>query len=423
MASAKAPAIESIAPNSLPANDLSPGRTIFVACFGIVAALLFCSPNYDFSKVDRLTPLGSDFLQEWTGGYIWASESRSELYSAEHFQAIQHDASIVGFNWPESQYYPMVYPPFYYLLLSPLAILPYWVAVIIWMSILAAISGSTIWMWCKYYPPAHAHWGKCLFATIAFFPFLMSLNTAHKSVVLLFVLCASYLLLRKKRPFQAGLTFGLIAFKPHLGILIGVAMLLKRQWNFVAGCLASVSLLVGLSFLAGADLCQDYFWQCLSMSDYSNNGGYLFAESHNLVGAIGLTFGPGSLLGKIVCFSLALGIITGITISLRGGIDTSSQKFAFQFSILVLATILLSPHFYIYDLTIVLLPLGLIAFQLAGRFKEWRLLAWLCVGLFAISGVSTMIAERIHVQPTILIMLGLIVCLTQLCQQMNSNPK
>ena len=403
--------------NSLTVNDLRPTKTIFMTSFAIAIVLLLFSPNFNVSKLDRVTPLGSDFLQEWTGGYIWSSGMRSELYNPRHFKQIQHDAAIVGFNWPESQYYPMVYPPFYYMVLSPLSQLPYWLAVMVWVLVLATATATTIWLWTSYYPPAKQHWGKCLFATIAFFPLLVSLNTAHKSVFLLLIICSTYLLLYRKKPLHAGLVFGLIAFKPHVGILIGVVMLLKQQWQFVVGSLATVLILVGLSFVAGADLCHDFFRQCLTMGDFSSNGGYLFAESHNLTGALSVTFGAGTVWTTVLSLTLAALVLLAIAISTWGDLDTSSPRFAIQFSILVLATILLSPHFYIYDLAIVLLPLALIAFQLAQAAKiskDQRVLIWLCVSLFSIVGMATGVAEKFGIQPTLLILLAMILYLVRI---------
>lgn len=405
---------------SLQVNDLRRTQTIVLVSIAIVSTILLCSPNYQFSSLDRLTPLGSDFLQEWTGGYIWSSPQRAELYNAEHFKRIQHDFAIVGFHWPESNYYPMVYPPFYYMVLSPLTMVPYWIAALIWAALLAVATAATVWMWTSYYPDANEHWGKCLLATVAFFPFLMSINTSHKSIFVLMILVATYLLLFRKKPMHAGFVFGLIAFKPHLGILIGIVMLLKRQWLFVVGCGSTVLVLIGLSFVAGGDLCQDYFWQCLGMGDYSSNGGYLLAESHNVLGAISLTLGTGTLSSNLISLVLAALLLLAIATAFRGKLDTTSEKFGIQFSLLVLGTILLSPHFYIYDLTIVLLPLALIAFQV--RSSKYisgyrRTLVWLSVALFVIAGIATKVAENFGFQPTLVIMLLMVCVLTQACLQ------
>ncbi len=387
--------------------------------FGIPIALviliLLRSPNFDSVSVDRSTPWGSDFLQEWVGGHIWLSNQRNDLYSAKHFQAVQHDPGVVGFSWSNEQYYPMVYPPFYYMILSPLATIPYKVATGIWLLGLGLISGATLFCFCSYFEPARQHWGKCLIGLIAFCPFLISLNMAHKSVLLLLIVTLTWLLLYHRKPFLSGLMFGLIAFKPHLGILIGLAMLYKGQWRFVAGCLGAVSVLVALSFIAGPELCYDYFLQSLAAGDYSQNVGYKLAESHNLAGAMQLTFGN-TQLATAISSALTIFVLLLLVVALRGPLNFRSSRFAVQFSLLIIATILTSPHFYLYDLTILLLPIALIMFVMGNQLPrvvarpelggtEQRIQTVLCLILFVVTGLSTMIAERLDFQPTIVILL------------------
>ena len=396
----------------------------------MMVAVLVSSSNFQLSELDRTdrtslgtqqatppqraTPLGSDFLQEWTGGHILLSEQRSELYNADHFREVQHDQSLLGFSWPESKYYPMVYPPFYYLLVSPLSLLPFKISMLVWQLAMSLFAGLSVFLWCKYFPPAERNWGKCLFATVAFYPLLMCFNTAHKSAFMLCIFTATYLLLFHRRKFAAGLVFGLIAFKPHLAILIPVAMLLKREWRFVAGCCSMVAGLVLLSFAAGTDLCADYLQLCLSMGDYSANGGYQLEMSHSLLSALQLTIDKEaySLFYSSVVGVCLVAIIGLLALSLRGKIDTSSPQFALQFSALVIATVLISPHFYTYDLTILLLPLGLVIFFGQANWTQdqpvSRVLIGLAVALFVVVGVSAKVAAVIHFQPTIGIMLGML---------------
>jgi len=91
-----------ISPNSLRRREI-----IFAAPVLLSLLVLFTSPNFRTSSAQldstltatSAAPLGSDFVQEWTGGYIWLSEQRAELYSPEHFKQVQHDPNIVGFSW------------------------------------------------------------------------------------------------------------------------------------------------------------------------------------------------------------------------------------------------------------------------------------------------------------------------------------
>ena len=86
-----------------------------------VVVVLACSPNYRPQHGTRAAPLGGDFVQDYAGGSIVLSADRAELYDLDHFRRVQHDGHLVGFEWSSSSYYPPVYPPFYYLAVSPLS--------------------------------------------------------------------------------------------------------------------------------------------------------------------------------------------------------------------------------------------------------------------------------------------------------------
>ena len=69
--------------------------------------------------------------------------------------------------------------------------------------------------------------------SLLFMPLIENFTTCQKGSVLLLILTATYYLLVTKRPYWAGLVFGLIAFKPRFALPIAIAMLCKRQWRFV----------------------------------------------------------------------------------------------------------------------------------------------------------------------------------------------
>ena len=415
-------------PNNPPISETPRrARWVLLAPFIVVLGILCCSPNFqaapDGQIAIRTDPLGSDFLQEWVGGYIMASPDRAKLYHSEHFLAVQHDAELIGFEWPSEEYYPMIYPPFYYLFTSPFTALPYMTAMWAWMLMLAAVLAGYFWLVLRYFPrigkrPSHVS-AILLASLVAFTPLLSSLTMAHKSALLLLILAATYLLLHHRRPLTAGIVFGLIAFKPHLGLLVGIAMLLKGQWRFVAGSAISVGALVGLCFLAGPNLCVDYFQQCLGLGDYTSTGGYAMAEAHSLHAVCHLAFdwiSPDFAL--VVAGTLAIAVVFLLNRILRGELETGSQRFGLQFASLVVATVLISPHFYQYDLTILLVPMMIVWSVLSGGWGESpsitinethrRWLLGTTVGLFLGAGLFASIANATHIQPCTVLLLSLL---------------
>ena len=344
----------------------------WLAPFLLVGFVVCTSPNFDTTQTVRESPLGSDFLQDWVGAKIITSADRELLYDSVHFQALQHDPNVVGFHWPSERYYPMVYPPFFYSLLRPLANMPYQSAIWCWMLLLSTGLGATLTL-VKGFAPARKYFVGFAIASLLFAPLLFSLNMAHKSVLLLLIFTATYIQLYRGKHFSAGLTFGLLAFKPHLAVLVGIALLLKRQWSFVFGSALTVSLLLLLSWACGSDLCHDYIQQALAMGSYTQHGGYQLSEAVNLNAAAELLAGDGVLAASMT-WTVSLAILAALWLSLSGPLQTKSKRFAAQFSMLMLAVPLLSPHFYIYDLTIMLLPLLLLVLIAAGT--PWEEFDW-----------------------------------------------
>jgi len=420
----------------VPDNSILPGRRnghrnnafVWWSPFALVFAIIFFSPNFDSSTVVRHTPLGSDFLQDWIGAKIIISSARAKLYDADHFQAVQHDASLVGFSWPESQYYPMVYPPFYYSLLRPLAQLPYQTALWCWMLLLAAGLGAT-WVLIENIFPTGTMHGIYRMVGLFFPPLLMSLNMAHKSVFLLLIFTATFLQLRRNKPFSAGLVFGLVAFKPHLALLVGVVMLVKRQWWFVWGAALTVLILLISSLACGLDLCHDYALQSLAFGQYSQHEGYHLHEAVTWNAVSQLLVGGAGPLSYGIAVIASLATVATLILVWSGPIQTDSGRFAIQFALLMFAIPLLSPHFYIYDLTIMLLPFLLLIVPLFERIDHlferriqldpYHAVLLVAIALFFLaSGVFAPVAQATRIQPAAVLLMLLMG--TLLLQQMRN---
>ncbi len=336
----------------------------------ILASILVVttSPNYRLapSNLLRESPVGGDFLQEWIGGHIVSDGQASRLYDDRWTRELQHDPSLLGFGWDEREYYPMVYPPFYYWLVSPLASLSLPTAATIWC-LLNALAFSTGLACLAFHLRERLGNWIWLGAICCFFhPLLLSLNMGQKSGFLLLILVSNFILLRSGKSFSAGVVFGLIVFKPHLALVIGPAMLLKQQYRFAAGAMLPVSLALVASVSLGAAACGGFWHVCTGAISYADNAGYSLADAHNLWGACKLLI-PDSVSGlrTVVATILVALIVWCLWRCLRGKFDTLTDKFSLQYSAMILATILLSPHFFTYDLGLLLIPMLLIGSSFA----------------------------------------------------------
>jgi hypothetical protein len=248
-------------------------------------------------------------------------------------------------------------------MVSPLSLLPYRWATIVWLFLMAVCLTITGWLLCRWYPPFQDQTWLLMIGMVLFAPAITSLAMGQKGTLMLLLFAATFLLLFRGRRFSAGLVFGLVAVKPQLALAIGLTMLLKREFHFVSGCLITITALLLASFLIEPQWMSDYLQLVLKLGEYVAISGYQLHDSHSLWAALKNlvpTQMSWAVLPLLILSSLGVLTLVGQGLDWTRPLEPQSEHFSGQFSILVLATVLISPHCYTYDLTILLLPLALI---------------------------------------------------------------
>lgn len=411
---------------SVPSNRFkNPRRWGLCAVFAapLIAAIIVVqvSPNYLPQPADgvRIGPVGGDFVQEWIGGTIVARGQSDKLYDQQFAIRLEHDAELLGYRWTAREYYPMVYPPFYYGLVSPLASWDIYQSATTWCLINAlAFSIGLSWLAFLY----RARFGNGVaFVAIAvlFHPLLLSLNMGQKSGWLLLILVATFALARQGRVFWSGVAFGCLVFKPQLALVIGPAMLFTGHYKFALGAMIPVGLATMGSLAMGWDACLGFLQVIGGFGSYSEHSGYSLVDAHNIWGAAKCAL-EGSPLGidVVVAICLAIAILLALAHSLRGRIGFTDDRFPLQFAAMILATILLCPHYFTYDLSVLLVPMILVAGYFTERQassrnataiaeasrRTWH---WMLIGtIFCASGLFRPIAEMSGIQISIALLGG-----------------
>lgn len=401
----------------------------------LLVGLYSASPNFSLGPGTDQGLLAGDYLQEWVGGYIVRSDQRSRLYDQAFADRCEHDPSLVGFSWDPGEYLPMVYPPFWYLAVSPLSALPYHVAAGVWAALMTAtivVSCLVLrwWIRCEAKSAAMAVCVALLPASIVFPPVIENLTSGQKGGLCLLLFTVTYCLLDKKRSFAAGCVFGLLLFKPQFTLVLFPCMVLRRDLRFAAGFCVTAIALSGIALAMGWSLCEEYGRFLSHASEYLASAGYALEKSHSLYGAIALAGGG---IGSAVRMTAAIAVLAVLIcmgwtawkwpaaswwftskahrrmVSQR---RSGERPLAVDLAAITLATLLVSPHLYSYDLTILLLPC---ASLLREDVRDWlgaqyRLTGWIAACLLAICGVSPIIAAKSGVQLTTVLMVALWWC-------------
>jgi arabinofuranan 3-O-arabinosyltransferase len=222
-----------------------PSQNIFAAsrlqAYGYAIAVIYAAFFISICRAgvwildNARLPIYTDFAVWWAGGLQALHGNPALLYDLGEFAKIQvalfRPGEAVYLNWPS-------YPPTFFLLLAPLALLPYRWAFLTWdLATLVACVGVVYLIVGR--APAIA---LALASPFTAWNFLAAQNGGLTAALL-----GLSLLLLERRPALAGVFIGCLTYKPQYGILFPVALLACRQWRAIAAAAVTAAVLAAIS--------------------------------------------------------------------------------------------------------------------------------------------------------------------------------
>ncbi|MDE0036512.1 MAG: glycosyltransferase family 87 protein [Gammaproteobacteria bacterium] len=270
--------------------------------------------------------VGRDFTVFWSGAVLTAAGRLAELYDPVAFQA-----AMGGLFAYDALYYTWTHPPHALFAVFPLAALPYLWALAAWS--LAGVAAYTTVI----RKPA----ALCAPATF------MCLLIGQTGLLVGAAYLGALALLRR-RPMLAGVCIGLVSVKPHLGVLIPVALLAARAWRAFAGAALTVLAAVLLSALAfGWEAWRAWLVDALPHQASLSLPGSLTVSAFSGARTAGWPTWAAWLVQTP--FTVLAVLATWWTFSrLRRGLVSETSAFG----VLLLATTVATPYLFVYDLTL-----------------------------------------------------------------------
>jgi hypothetical protein len=166
----------------------------------------------------------------------------------------------------------------------------------------------------------------------------------------------SGLLLLDRFPLAAGLLLGLLCFKPHLALLVPVALLAGRHWKALIGSLLSALALSGASVSVFGWTVWGAFWHNLPFAlKLIGNDAVPLQKMPSVFAAV-LSLGGGVLLAWILQATVMICVTAAVAwVWVRGAPP------AMRNALLVLGLLLFPAYIFDYDLAILALPLAWLA--------------------------------------------------------------
>jgi arabinofuranan 3-O-arabinosyltransferase len=309
-------------------------------------------------------PIYTDFAVWWAGGIQALHGSPAAVYDPTEFYRIQAALFRLG----EAVYLNCPYPPTFFLVLAPLALMPYRYAFITWDVVTLLGCVAVVYMIVRRLPAI---------ALVLASPFTAWNFIAAQNGLLTASLLGLSLLLLERQPVLAGIFIGCLTYKPQYGILFPVALVASHQWRAVVSAGVAAALLAAASIaLFGVDA-----WAAFP--------GGLVAQ-----GKLSLAAGPGSdwsylqtvyglirsLHGSARLAWLVQGFTTLATAVIVWIVWRSRVTYPLKAAILSASALLATPYAFAYDVAAIVVPAAFLATDqlrrglLRGEQTMWMIL-------------------------------------------------
>jgi arabinofuranan 3-O-arabinosyltransferase len=289
-------------------------------------------------------PVYHDFTDGYVVGFLARHGKTAAIYLPAAFikaqEAIVGAGHVLFSNWP--------YPPTYFLILAPLAILPYIPAFFAWGLVTTLGYAAIIGMIVR----RRQAISVALASPLAAWNFI-----AGQSGALTAALLGAALLNLERRPALAGVFIGCLGYKPQWGILIPVALVAAGEWRAIAGAAAATALLAGVSIAAfGIGPWIEFPRAMLAQANLT-----LFAASdrwgllQSVYGLIRYLHG-GDRIAWLGQGLTTVGVAVIVCLVWR-----SRARYALKAAVLSTAALLATPYAFAYDLAAIGVPVAFLA--------------------------------------------------------------
>jgi hypothetical protein len=300
---------------------------------------------------------GRDFVNVWTGGRLVLEGRPDAIYSFQEYLAYQQQH--VGPIKPH--YYS--YPPSSFFLVAPFGLMPYFVALFVWLA-----GSLALFLWAA----------RPYVKEVPNFPLFLAAVTPAATVNVwaghygflvgaLWLACFARI---QRQPGRAGIFAALLTIKPHLGLLIPPILLARRAWRTIVVAAVGAAAMVAVSgFLFGFDLWYEYVTRMsrFQASLLHDKGSFFLAMMPGTFTSVRYTMQTSDLVAWIPHIAVTAAALFLCWRAERKGAGLHDLAF-----VAATGTFLILPYAFNYDMTVVSLGFALILFRQWDELGPWE---------------------------------------------------
>lgn len=361
---------------------------IFVAFYAIAIVLMLALSPHLIDPNGK--NIGTDFMTVWSAGKLAQQGHAADAYDFQKHYAVQRAA----LPWKAGQhvpYYGWFYPPLFMAVAAALAFLSYGWALAVWMAATLPAYLATI----RAILPDR----RALMAALAFPGVFVNLGHGQNGFVTAALLGGGLVLL-EKRPYIAGILFGLLAYKPQFGILIPLALLVSggHRRTIISAAVTVLTEIAASYALFGRETWLAFFNSMKQTQKVALEQGAVGWERIQSIFAAVRMLG-----GSVELAYIAQALFAVVAAAVVLWIWRSRASMELKSAALVTASLMVTPYLLDYDLMVLALPVAwLAALGLREGFRRWEKITLLAVWVLPL--LSRLLAKYLYLPTAPLVM-------------------
>jgi len=189
--------------------------------------------------------------------------------------------------------------------------------------------------------------------TLAFPPVFAAVSFGQNATLSLVLLAATYVLLARGRDASAGAVLGLLLYKPQLVAVVAAALLLDRRWRAVGGCALAAAVLGAATLSLSPAAALAYVHLGPTLVTMTARHGFPTWNMHSLPAFLLLLLPSHPQAARLLGAAASLAVLAWMRRTQPAWTGESLRRW---YAVAIVATVLASPHLFVYDLSLLVLP-------------------------------------------------------------------